>query len=258
MDPPPRMEVDLSPSHLEVPGSCVSAKDPVQLPKSAPASSTSLSKSVADVCISDEVLHGEEPLWKCFVVGYFMGEAPHVGKIHVTVNRIWASPGKPSKIDVQFISPTTVLFRIEDPVMRLRVLKRRYWHFSDVPLVACEWSPEMAHVKPDLSAMPLWVDLKQVLGNLFTRKGLRFLADLTGKYVKLHPNTERCTRHVCWLKLTCTNLSRNVLISKIKMELRSWFWLATLGYHLAAMFALAGVIMPKPAPLKTLQSLENI
>ncbi|KAH0863393.1 hypothetical protein HID58_080604, partial [Brassica napus] len=69
---------------------------------------------IADVSIPEDLMEDVDPLWKCFVVGYFMNDAPHIGIIHSTVNRIWASPGKGSKIDVQFIGKRTVLFRVED------------------------------------------------------------------------------------------------------------------------------------------------
>ncbi|CAL9217005.1 unnamed protein product [Arabidopsis halleri] len=149
---------------------------------------------VARVSVPVEIVEESSPLWKCFVVGYFMGDAPHLGTIHATVNRIWNSVGKASRIDVQFLSPKTVLFRIENEQTRARVLRRKYWHIADVPLVLNEWSPETVHEKPSLTAMPLWVDFRGVPGFLFSQKGLRFLADITGEFVRLNPNTERCTR----------------------------------------------------------------
>lgn len=47
---------------------------------------------------------------------------------------------------------------------------------------------------PDLSALPMWTDLKGVPNSLFSHKGLMCLARAVGKFVKLHPNTEKCTR----------------------------------------------------------------
>lgn len=58
---------------------------------------------VAAVEIPAELLDDSEPLWKCFLVGYFMSEAPHIGSIHATVNRLWAQPGRKSRIDVQLL-----------------------------------------------------------------------------------------------------------------------------------------------------------
>ena len=47
---------------------------------------------------------------------------------------------------------------------------------------------------PDLSAMPLWVDLENVPGYLYSKTGLSFLSRTAGKFLKLHPNTEQCIR----------------------------------------------------------------
>lgn len=101
-----------------------------------------VSNGVAEITIPENVLWEAEPLWKSFVAGYFMGDAPHVGTIHTTVNRIWSNLEKYSKINVQFKNKTTVLFRIESSRIRERVVKRRYWHIGDIPLVLNEWNPE--------------------------------------------------------------------------------------------------------------------
>lgn len=55
---------------------------------------------VASIQIPTEIFDEAELLWKSFVVGYFVGDAPHVRSIHATVNRIWSSPKAGSKIDV--------------------------------------------------------------------------------------------------------------------------------------------------------------
>lgn len=91
--------------------------------------------------------------------GYYMNDAPHIGSIHSTVNMIWASPEKASKIDIQFIGKKTVLFRVEDAHVCSKIIRRKFWHISEVPLMLNEWTPETAKAPPDLSAMPLWVDL---------------------------------------------------------------------------------------------------
>lgn len=153
-----------------------------------------LKDGVAAVDILAELLEDSEPLWKCCLVGYFMNEAPHIGTIHATVNRIWGQPGRKSRIDVQFIGKTTVLFRIEDAGTRSRVLSMKFWHISEVPLMVGVWTPETASSPPDLSAMPLWVDLANVPGYLYSKKGLSFLSRTAGKFIKIHPHTERCIR----------------------------------------------------------------
>ena len=123
---------------------------------------------VVSLTIPEEILADPNPLWRCCVVGYFIGDAPHIGSIHATVNRLWSSSKMGSKIDVQFLEKNTVLFRIENPQVRARVIQRRYWHIADVPLVVNEWSPETALAPPDLSAMPMWIDLKGFPSLLFS------------------------------------------------------------------------------------------
>ncbi|KAH0898892.1 LOW QUALITY PROTEIN: hypothetical protein HID58_048460, partial [Brassica napus] len=89
---------------------------------------------IASLQIPDAIFDEAELLWKSFVVGYFIGDAPHVGSIHATVNRIWTGHKAGTKIDVQFIAKNTVLFRIENDQMRNRVIQRKYWHIADIPL----------------------------------------------------------------------------------------------------------------------------
>lgn len=116
------------------------------------------------------------------------------------MNRIWTVTDKSSKIDVQFLNKTTVLFRIKSDRIHEHILKRRYWHIGNIPLVVDEWNPATAQAPPDLPAMPLWVDLKDVPPHLFSNQGLSFLSSTTGNFVKLHPNTERCFRlDVAWV-----------------------------------------------------------
>ncbi|WZZ57515.1 hypothetical protein YC2023_057622 [Brassica napus] len=160
----------------------------------APLLTIDVADGIASMTIPAEIFDDPNPLWKSFVVGYFIGDAPHVGSIHATVNRIWSTPRNVSKIGVQFIEKKTVLFRIENPQMRNRVIQRKYWHVADVPLVVHEWSSETAMNPPDLSALPMWVDLKGVPNSLFSHKGLKCLARAVGNFVKLHPSTEKCTR----------------------------------------------------------------
>lgn len=137
--------------------------------------------------------------------------------IHATVNKISSVPGSKRKIDVQFIGKDKVLFRTENEDLRNMVINRRYWHILDVPLVLNEWSPETAASPLDLTAMHLWVDLKAVPSHLFSQVGLKTLASPVGRFVKLHPQTERCTRLELARVLIEVNLHKP-LVETIKFE----------------------------------------
>ncbi|KAL0668113.1 hypothetical protein Bca4012_030817 [Brassica carinata] len=129
-----------------------------------------LQGGVAYVDLPEELLSDSKPLW------------------------IWSFPDRPAKIDAKFISPRTVLFCIDHPQLKDRVLKRTFWHIADIPIVVREWRPKTASAQPDLTAVPLWVDLQGVPDHLFSHNGLTFFGDTIGHTVKLHPNTERCVR----------------------------------------------------------------
>uniref|UniRef100_A0A0D3ECX5 DUF4283 domain-containing protein n=1 Tax=Brassica oleracea var. oleracea TaxID=109376 RepID=A0A0D3ECX5_BRAOL len=172
---------------------------------------------VASLQIPEEIFDEAELLWKSYVVGYFIGDAPHVGSIHATVNRIWSAPKVGTKIDVQFIEKNTVLFRIENSQMRSRVIQRKYWHIADIPLVVNVWTPESALHPPDLLAMPLWVDLKGVPNNLYSHKVLKCLSRAVGQFVKLHPSTEKCVRLDVARALVEVNLHQP-LVEKISFK----------------------------------------
>lgn len=153
-----------------------------------------LQGGVATVDLPEDLLSDSTPLWYAYIVGHFMGDAPHIGKVHAIVNRIWSFPDNPAKIDAQFLNSRTVLFRVDNPKLKARVLKGTFWHIADVPIVLREWNPKTASAPPDLTAVPLWVDLKGVPDHLFSHNGLTFFGDTVGRTAKLHPHTERCVR----------------------------------------------------------------
>lgn len=109
-----------------------------------------------------------------------MGDFSFIVSIHSTVNRIWSSTK--SKIDVQFISKLTALFWIEDEHMRKRVLRLKYWHTANVPLIVSEWKPETSQDPPDFTALPLWVYLVNIPCSLYSLEGLRFLFSTRGNF----------------------------------------------------------------------------
>lgn len=65
-----------------------------------------------------------------------------------------------------------------------------------------------------LSAMPTWVDIRDVPVHLYFHKGLNFLTNVTDNFVKIFPNTERCIRHDVAYVLIEVNLQK-LLFKKI-------------------------------------------
>lgn len=112
------------------------------------------------VVVPKEVFVGAKPLWKDFLVGKFLnGSAPHVGKIHMIVNKIWRLGDRTSLIDVFAVNESTVKFRIRNEVMRQRILNRRMWNIMDIPMLVSKWTPFAEESQPAMKSIPLWVTL---------------------------------------------------------------------------------------------------
>lgn len=62
--------------------------------------------------IPDEVLIDANPLWEDYLIGKFLDTAPHVGRVHAVVNKIWSYGDKKQVIDVQVVDETTMKFRV--------------------------------------------------------------------------------------------------------------------------------------------------
>lgn len=74
--------------------------------------------------LQEKLLINSEPLWLSYIMGYFMGDALHVCKVHIIVNMFWSFPDKLTKLMHSSLVPMTVFFRINNPHLKAKVLKR--------------------------------------------------------------------------------------------------------------------------------------
>ena len=145
------------------------------------------------VVVPREVFVGAKPLWEDFLIGKLLNsKAPHVGRIHMIVNKIWRLADRSSLIDVFAVNESTVKFRIRNESMRNRVLNRGMWNLMDIHMIVSKWTPFAEEAQPAMKSIPLWITLTDVPPTMFTDKGLEFLANAVGKPVRLHPKTEAC------------------------------------------------------------------
>ena len=143
--------------------------------------------------IPDEVVVNANPLWEDFLIGKFLDTAPHNARIHAIVNKIWREGGKGQPVEVHEVDATTKKFRVPDPAMRTRILRRGMWNIGNIPLVVTKWTPDELKEKPEVQSIPMWVYLKNVPMNMFSWKGLSFITSAVGHPVKLHPETASCS-----------------------------------------------------------------
>lgn len=83
-------------------------------------------------------------------------------------------------------------FRITNPVMRQRILRREMWNLAGVPVVMSKWMPFAEEIQQETKSVPLWVHLRKVPMNMFSWKGLSFVTSPVGVPKRLHPETAQC------------------------------------------------------------------
>ncbi|XP_018463618.1 uncharacterized protein LOC108834792 [Raphanus sativus] len=145
------------------------------------------------VAIPEAILSDSTPLWDDFVVGKFLDLAPHMAKVHMVVNKIWSYGEKDSKVDVYDVNATTMRFRISNPKIREKVLKRGMWNIVGVPMVVTKWSPKSEEEKQEENEIPMWVNLRKVPLHMYSWQGISFMTSTVGFPDKLHPETLACT-----------------------------------------------------------------
>ncbi|XP_039047666.1 uncharacterized protein LOC120188249 [Hibiscus syriacus] len=97
----------------------------------------------------------------------------------VTVNP--PSEGKPSQVKVSLAGPNLFVFSFLDVGLREWVLENGPWHIQNKPLILRDWTPGMKKLSFDLSLLPIWVQLYNVPLELYSQKGLSYIANALGK-----------------------------------------------------------------------------
>lgn len=146
---------------------------------------------IGSVIVPEEVMK-DAPLWDDFLIGKFLDIAPHIGKVHAIVNKIWTLNDRTQKVEVFEVNETMMKFRILNNADKNRVLRRGMWNIAGVPVVLTKWSPVIEKEKPPTQSIPMWVHIKNVPVNMFSWQGLSFVTSPIGSPVRLHPETAQC------------------------------------------------------------------
>lgn len=147
---------------------------------------------IGSVTVPEEITKDVAPLWDDFLIGKFLDDAPHIGKVHAIINKIWTINDKAQKIEVFEVNSTMMKFRIMNQDDRRRVLRRGMWNLAGVPVVVTKWSPVIEKEKPPTQSIPMWVHVKNVPLKLVSWQGLSFVTSPIGVPVRLHPETAQC------------------------------------------------------------------
>lgn len=70
------------------------------------------------------------------------------------VNKIWSQGESTQRAEVYEVDSTTMKFRVSNPMMRARILRRGMWNIRNIPLVVTKWTPDELKEKPEVKSIP--------------------------------------------------------------------------------------------------------
>lgn len=149
------------------------------------------SEGKKSVEVPSDIIEKANPLWEDFVIARFLETAPHIAKVHMIVNKIWAFGETNQKIEVYEMDETTMRIRITNEKIRNKIVRRGMWNIAGVPMVVSNWAPEEDKSKTGL--IPIWVHVTNVPMSMYSWEGLSFITSATGIPDHLHPETIACT-----------------------------------------------------------------
>ncbi|XP_033147237.1 uncharacterized protein LOC117133996 [Brassica rapa] len=136
-----------------------------------------------------DIVEKSNHLWEDFVIARFLETAPHIAKVHMIVNKIWAFGEKSQKLDVYEMDEKTMRIRITSEKIREKVIRRGMWNIAGVPMVVSKWSPDVDDSNANL--IPLWVHLTKVPMSMYSWEGSKLYNKHSGSTRSSSPGDDR-------------------------------------------------------------------
>ncbi|KAK8615747.1 hypothetical protein V6N13_017329 [Hibiscus sabdariffa] len=147
--------------------------------------------------------------WKFSLVGQFIGPAPNFSAMQKIVGILW---GKMSTVKVSIAGTNLYVFTFVNATARDWVLENGPWHIQHKPLVLRRWEPNLQKLDFDLQKMQIWVQLHNVPLELFSRKGLSYIASAIGS--PLYMDSVTASRERLEFAKVCVEITAGVSIPK--------------------------------------------
>ncbi|KAF8079465.1 hypothetical protein N665_1026s0022 [Sinapis alba] len=119
-----------------------------------------------------------------YIIGKFHRcSLPPGGLVHAVVNRIW---GRNCKITCKKLGDSSFMFHIPHQPTRQWIIQRGVWHIDDCLLFVLPWTPEGSFEIPEISTLPVWVNLKNIPDCCYSRLGISHVASGLGEPILTH------------------------------------------------------------------------
>ena len=122
-----------------------------------------------------EILEEGELLWRNAVVVQLIGRIPNFGYFQKMVRSLWGE-----EIDAKPVGHNLFIILFSCSEARDQVLENGPWHIQNKPLIVRRWQPGMKSLEFDMTRLPVWIQLGNIPLELFTQKGISYIASAIG------------------------------------------------------------------------------
>ena len=169
------------------------------------------------VQIPSEILEEGELKWRNAVVAQFVGRIPNFSAFQKLVNVLWGEHGK---VDLRPAGHNLFIIQFPNAITRERVLESGPWHIQNQPLIIRKWEPGLGSLEFNMEKLPIWIQMGNIPLELFTQRGISYLASTLGNPLY----TDRITanqQRLAYAKV-CVEVSASQAIPRsIEVELRN-------------------------------------
>ena len=109
------------------------------------------------------------------MVVQLIGRIPNFGYFQKMVRLLWEE-----EVDVRPVGQNLFIIQFSSSETRERVLENGPWHIQNKPLIVRRWAPGMKSLEFDMTRLPVWIQLGNIPLELFTQKGISYIASAIG------------------------------------------------------------------------------
>ncbi|KAK8627588.1 hypothetical protein V6N13_135197 [Hibiscus sabdariffa] len=122
---------------------------------------------------SRDVLDVGAQQWSNALVGTFLGKSLILSVFQKTADKLW---GREGSVEIRFLAPSVYMVNFPSQRVRDWVLESRPCHIQQKVIVLRKWSPRLNLDVLTLDSAPVWVRLWHIPLELYSQKGLGYLA----------------------------------------------------------------------------------
>ncbi|KAL2225025.1 UNVERIFIED_CONTAM: hypothetical protein Sindi_3031900 [Sesamum indicum] len=158
-----------------------------------------------------ETIRNNSTKWKTTAVGYFLGKRPYFYHVKDFAFSIW-----PGLREVKATTNGFFFFQFKTTAYMEEAIEGGLWLFQGQPIVLQKWELGILMRKLKHTQVPVWIKLRHLPVELWTKEGLSTVASGIGKPLYPDAITRACTRldfaRVCVMLDVSSTLPKHIII----------------------------------------------